>query len=234
MKTLIFGLAMSLGIVASDAKAQLKVEIDGKEYMVSNLIENCTNITGDPAAQAACFNALSMLLEQQSDGQPESTASVAESLEALRDVAQFDTGESGLSIAGLDCNIHVIYYSNYFHISRRNVSSIDLYSAQFDVSKLQFDQIEQVQVGQLPMTRGVMDDGVTAAMRGGSALESTQHNFAAKSARASISDYAIEVAAQLPANENQEFNFVLVHPENSDASGDIWAAFETFATACNS
>ena len=77
-----------------------------------------------------------------------------------------------------------------------------------------------------------MDDGFTAATWGGEALESTQHNFSPKSARTTIDAYADEVVGQLPAREDQAFDFVLVHPQRSDASADIWTAFEAYVAAC--
>ncbi|MEO9515112.1 MAG: hypothetical protein ABJG55_05205 [Paracoccaceae bacterium] len=208
--------------------------IDGKEYPVSVLMNNCQNISDQPEAQIACFNAISQLLEAQNGVQESGETSVPQALEALQDVAQFDNGDTGLSITGSNCQIQIVYYNNYFHISRRNVSTIDVFSAEFDMSKLQYGQVVQNQGGQLPFSQGVLDDGEVAVMHGGAALDSTDYNFASKSARTSISDYAIEVVDQLEAREDQKFQFVLIHPENSDSSADIWSAFEEFSIACRS
>ncbi|MEP3636907.1 MAG: hypothetical protein ABJN14_06530 [Paracoccaceae bacterium] len=234
MKMLIYGLVISFGLLANDAQAQGEptLTIDGKEYPVSVLMNNCQNISDQPEAQIACFNAISQLLEAQNGVQESGETSVPQALEALQNVAQFDNGETGLSITGSNCNIQIVYYNNYFHISRRNVSTIDVFSAEFDVSKLQFDQVVQDQGGQLPFSQGVLDDGEIAAMHGGAALESTEYNFDSKSARTSIGDYAIEVIDQLDVREDQKFQFVLVHPEKSDSSADIWSAFEEFSTVC--
>ena len=220
-------------VSASDAQAEEMVNVDGVEYPLSLLTANCQSMSGDPQAMIACFNDLSALMEGNSDVQ-EDTVSVAQALDDLRAVAQYQNDETGLSILGSDCGVHIVYYGNFFHISRRNVSSIDLVSAQFDASKLQYDQIAGVQGAQMPLSRGLMDVGAAAKMRGGAALESAQHNFPAKSARLSMSEYAAQVVNQLPVTEGQAFNFVLVHPARSQASADIWSAFEVFVNACSS
>lgn len=232
MKLLMCGFAISLSIVASDARAELTLNIDGQDYSLSALMENCQSLAADPAAQIACFSAVSKLVEDQANQGQERVVSVPESLEALRSVAQYQNDETGLVIAGSECRIQVLYYNNYFHISRRNVSSIDLFSAAFDVSQFQYDQMTEVQGAQLPLIKGKMDAGAAAAMRGGVALESSQNNFAPKSSRTSIGEYAIEVADQLAPKEGQEFDFVLVHPDRRQSSAEIWGAFKTFVEAC--
>lgn len=232
MKTLICGLTMSFGILASAVNAVQMVNIGGIDYPLSSLMENCQSITDDPAAQIACFSALSKVMEEQSGEEKEDGVSVPQALDALRAVAQYQDDESGLSITASGCSIQILYFNNYYHLSRRNISSIDLFSVQFDVSKLQYDQITQVQGGSAPLSKGIMDAGATAAMRGGAALESSQQNFAPRSPRMTIDVYASEVVNQLPVTEDQTFEFVLVHPNRSQASADIWSAFEVFVKAC--
>lgn len=232
MKMLMCGFAMSLGVLATNAKADQIINVDGEDYFLSHLTENCQSITGDPAAQIACFSALSRLLEEQSGEVQENGEAVIQALDALRAVSQYQDDDSGLSIVGADCNVHIVYFNNYFHISRRNVSSIDLFSAQFDASKFQYDQIVQAQGGQVPLSKGVMADGTNAAMRGGAALESTLDNFEPRSPGTTLDVYANEVVSQLPAREAAAFDFVLVHPQRSQASADIWSAFEDFVNAC--
>lgn len=232
MKMLMRSFALWLGVLASNAQADQVITVDGKDYFLSFLTANCQSITNDPAAQIACFGAISELLEEQSGGVQESKISVTEALDALRAVAQYQDDESGLSIAGSDCNIHLVYFNNYFHISRRNISTIDLFSAQFDASNLQYDQIVQVQDAQSPVSKGFMAPGVTAVMHGGVALESAQHNFSPRSPRTTLDVYANEVVGELQGIQSQEFDFVLVHPQKSQASADIWSAFATFVDAC--
>lgn len=232
MKMLMCGLAMSLSVLASDVMAEQVLTVDGEDYLLSSLMENCQSITGDPAAQVNCFSVISRLLEEQSAEAQESDVSVIESLDALRAVAQYQDDETGLSIFGAGCNVHIIYFSNYFHISRRNISSIDLFSAQFNASKFQYDRTE-FQGAQEPMSKGFMDPGANAAIRGGVALESTQHNFLPRSPGTTLDVYATEVADQLPATEGEAFDFVIVHPKRSQDSVIIWNAFETFVDACN-
>lgn len=234
MKTLMCGFALSLGMLATGANADQIINVDGEDYFLSHLTANCQSITDDPAAQIACFSAISQLLDEQSVEAPETQVSVTEMLDALRAVAQYQDDETGLSIAGSDCNIHVVYFNNYFHVSRRNISEIDLFSAQFDASKLQFDQTVAVQGGQTPLLRGVMEAGQVAAVRGGEVLESSQNNFEPRSPRVTLDAYANEVVTQLPAREDQTFEFVLVHPKRSQASAEILTAFEAFVSACRS
>jgi hypothetical protein len=233
MKMLMYGFATSLAVLASGANADQVLVVDGEEYLLSALMENCQSITGDPAAQISCFSALSQLMDEQSNGGQADEASVTAALDALRAVAEYQDDDTGLSIGGAGCNIHIVYFNNYFHISRRNISSIDLFSAQFNASKLQYDQTVQVQGSQTPLSKGFMESGANAATRGGIALESTQHNFEPRSPRTTLGVYADEVVGQLPATEVAAFDFVLVHPNKSDASADIWNAFEDFVNTCN-
>ncbi len=232
MKKLTFGLALSLTALAGGATANQVLTIDGQEHTLASLTEKCQSITGDPAAQIACFNALSTFLEQQSGGSQEAVLPVAEALAGLRAVAEYQDEQTGLSIGGSDCTIHLLYFDNYFHISRRNVSTIDLFSAQFNVSDLQFDQTVRAQGGPAPLSRGLMANGAMAAMRGGVELDSSLDNFASKSARTSLAAYAGEVVAQLPARQDSTFDFVLVHPQKNQSSAEIWGAFEALVKSC--
>lgn len=232
MKMLMCGFAMSLGILTSAVQAEQMLTIDGTEYPLSALMLTCQSMINRPEDQIACFSNLTRLLDQQSGTEQKETASVSQALESLRAVAEYQDNESGLSIAGADCKVQIVYFNNYFHISRRNISTIDLFSAQFDASKLQYDKLTAVQGAQAPLTRGLMDAGAIAAMRGGVALESSQHNFAPISPRMTIDDYANEVVGQLPVREDQAVEFVLIHPQRSQTSADIWGAFEAFVKAC--
>lgn len=234
MRILIHSFTLSLGFVASIAQAQETVIVDGAEYKLSALMENCQKITGAPEAQLACFNSLSQLIEKQNSQPQDGGRSVRESLSALRSLAQYQDADSGLSILGTDCRIQILYFNNYYYLSRRNVSSIDLFSAQFDASKLQYDQTSEVRGAQAPLFKGVMENGSSATTHGGIALESKDHNFEPKSARAAMNTYAIEVVDQLPGRQEQTFDFVLVHPNKNGASGNIWTAFEEYVNACKS
>lgn len=227
MKMLICGVALSIGLVTSGASAAIEAELD-----LTTMMENCRTMTGAPEAQIACFNAVSELLKKQAGEAQEETTSIPEALDALRSAAEVETAETGLTITGADCNIHILYFNNYFHISRRNVSTIDLFSAQFDAADLDYDQSANRAGSQPPLSRGVMASG-TAKVSGGVALDSKQNKFDSKSARASIADYAQEVATQLPARDDQSFDFVLVHPDRLQASNDIWTSFEAYVKACN-
>lgn len=233
MKMLMCGFAMSLSVLATDANAQQTVTVDGEIYQLSTLMENCQSITDDPAAQIACFSAISRLMEEQaSGGEQNDGASVVQSFEALQAAAQYQNEESGLTVSASDCTITLTYFSNYFHISRRNISTIDLISAEFDASKLRFDQTVQVQGAQAPLFTGFMDVGANAATRGGFGLDSSLNDFEPRSAGESIDVFANAVVSQLPTTEAQTFDFILVHPERSANSSEIWAAFEEFVTAC--
>lgn len=232
MKMLGCGIAMSLGALVGAASAQQTLIVDGTEFPLSTLMENCQSIVNDPVAQVACFNNITQLIEEQSGAKAASGPSVPEALDALRTAAEYQDADSGLSIAGTDCQIQIVYFNNYFHLSRRNISTIDLFSAEFDASKLQIDQVTDVRGAPAPLAKGVLADGATAATRGGVALDSSQNNFESKSPRTTIDVYANEVVDQLPANENGTFDFVLVHPQKQQSSDEIWGAFETFVKAC--
>ena len=230
MKMLMWGVALSLGALASSAQADQIVTVDGEDYFLSHLMANCQSITDDPEAQIACFGAISQLLEEQSDEVQQSDVSIPEKLEALRTVAQYQDDETGLSIVGADCNVHIVYFNNYFHISRRNISELDLFSASFAASKLSLDQTRQAQA---PFAKGVMETGSNAVIRGGIALDSGRDNFEPRSPRSTLAAYANEVVGQLQPREAQEFDFVLVHPNRSQNSAEIWTAFEAYVDACN-
>jgi hypothetical protein len=232
MKKLVCGFVMSLGILTSEVAADQLLKIDGEDYLLSTLLETCQELSDDPVAQIACVSAVSQLLEEQTSGEQEDHEIVTEALADLRALAQYQDDGSGLSIAGSGCNIHIVYYNNYFHISRRNISEIDLFSAKFDASSFQFDKTVEVPGAQAPLVTGFMAPGAKAEIRGGLVLESSQHNFAPRSPRATIDAYANEVVGQLSAKESQTFDFVLIHPQRSQASAEIWSAFETFVDAC--
>ena len=232
MKSLTYGFAMSLSMLAGGANAEVTLTVDGEEYTLSALMANCQTLANDPAAQIACFSAVSKLVEAQAGGETGNVASVPEALEALQAAAQYQTEETGLFLSGTDCKIQVLYYNNYFHISRRNVSSIDVFSATFDAAQLDYEQVSEIRGAAGPLVGGKMDDGATGVMRGGAALESAQFHFAPTPARASIAEYAVEVANQLDVKESQRVEFVLVHPARAAESDDIWNAFEDFMAAC--
>jgi hypothetical protein len=233
MKTLLCGLAMSLGISAGAVSAEQTLTVDGTDYPLSTLMANCQNITDAPAVQIACFNNLTRLIAEQSGQEQRAAVPISKALDSLRALAQYQDDETGLTIAGSDCTINIVYFNNYFHISRRNISTIDLFSAQFDASKLQYDQIVRDQGGQAPLSKGAMDAGATALMHGGLALESGQHNFSPRSPGTTLGAYASEVVGELPGKEEQTVEFVLVHPKRAQASAEIWSAFEAFVTACH-
>lgn len=233
MKMLTSSLVLSLGVLTSGVAAEVLVNVDGKEYTLTALMENCQSMGDNPAAQIACFNAVSALLEKQNATPPAAVnSSIPEALNALRDAAQYEDGESGLIVQGNECKAEILYYANYFHVSRRNVSTIDLFRTQFDASKIAFDETIQVSAGQSHMSKGAMQSGAVAATIGGGTIDSAQYNLAPKPGRMSIADYAREVANQLPANESGEFNFVLVHPAKQQSSTEIWTAFKAYVDAC--
>ena len=232
MKKLMFSIAAALGLLVSAAHAQQMVMVDGEQYRLSDLMANCQAIVDDPAAQVACFAAISRLMEEQSQSAPEVTVSVTEPLNAFRAVAEYNDAETGLLISGDSCQIRVVYFANYFHISRRNISSIDLFSAEFDLSNIQLDSTTEVPNAQAPLLKVTMAPGATGSMRGGVGLESAQHNFEAKSPRVTLDEYAASVADQLPATEGRTFDFVLFHPNKAQNRTEIWTAFEALADAC--
>ena len=232
MMRALFGAAAALVISTSGAQADYTVTIEGTEYPLADLMVNCGRASGGTETQLKCFNALTQLVQKQSGGAVESDVTVTQALDALRDVAQYRDNTSRLSIAGNDCRVRIMYYDNYFHISRRNVSTIDLFSAQFDASKMQLEQTTQVQGQSLTWSKGLMDLGETAVSQGGPTLASKQSGFSSKSPSASIDEYANSVVGQLPVRQEQTFDFVLVHPKQNGKRAEIWKAFETFVTAC--
>jgi len=234
MKIRVCGLAATIILWGTSLSAQQTLIVDGVERELSDLMAQCQSITNDRVAQVTCFGDVTALLEEQSGGAgpSESTVPVPEALDALKAVAQYEDPDSGLSITGDDCDIQIVYYNNYFHISRRNISTIDLFSAEFDASKFQYDQIVAVNGAQLPLSRSTMDAGETGRARGGVGLDSSQVGFTAKSPRTSLADYAQEVVGQLPVAESQSIDFVLIHPQRSNVHGEIWGAFQTFIAAC--
>ncbi|WP_299732168.1 hypothetical protein [uncultured Tateyamaria sp.] len=233
MKKIMSGFAVSLAIMSSSSSAEVLLTVDGREYTLTALMENCQTLVKDPAKQIACFNAVSTLLEQQtSQAEPETPTDAPAALEALRTVAQYEGDDSGLIIRGTDCNAQILYYANYFHISRRNVSSIDLFSTRFDASKVDHDKISRAAGGQALVSKGAMHSGAIAASIGGQAMDSAQYGIAPKSARMTVADYAVEMAEQLTATESSEFDFVLVHPAKQQSSTQIWNAFDAYLAAC--
>ncbi|MCY4333124.1 MAG: hypothetical protein OXC60_00415 [Litoreibacter sp.] len=232
MKPLFLGLALSLATMAGSATAEVKVMVDGAEVPLSTLMENCKSIKGDPEAQVACFSSLSKMLEEQASGAQDGEATITQNLESLQSLAQYKDEGSGLVIAADGCMLNVTYYDNYFHISRRNVSTIDIISVEFNAAQLQFDQASHAQSSQAPFSKGVMDIGARAKMRGGLELDSNMQNFPSKSARMPMADYVNEVVAQLPDREDQVFDFVMVHPANAGKASEIWSAFSQLVTTC--
>lgn len=233
MKKLIFGLTLALGLSASAAQAGMTVEIDGTEYPLVALMDNCGNASGGDEARLACFSALTKLLKDQNTD-PKVALSITQALEELKAAAQHQDDESGLSIDGNECLVTIVYFNNFFHISRRNVSTIDLFSAKFDASKMQYDQTKQVNGSSMTWSKGLMELGATAVSTGGLALDSKQKGFSPKPANKTLSDYAKSVADELTKKEEQTFDFVLVHPSRKQDSAKIWDAFETFVSACKS
>lgn len=235
MKSVLFGAIFALVGLASTAQAEYTLNVRGTDYPLVALMDNCTAASGGSEAQLKCFNALTKLLKEQSGaggGAAPADLSVAGALDALRQVAQHQDADSGLMILGNDCNIQVLYYNNYFHMSRRNTSAIDLFSAKFDASRLLLEQTTQVQGQNLTWSKGLMEPGTMAKSVGGVGIESSELGFAPKSARASIGEYARTVAEQLPSREDMVFDFVLVHPKRSQLRPEIWAAFGNLVDAC--
>ena len=232
MNTLTGGLTLSLGILAGAAQAQQMLTINGTEYLMSDLMATCQGMTDNPDGQIACFGNVARLLEEQTGQQPQTELSVTQALDALRSAAEYRDAGSGLTITGSDCFVQVLYYNNYFHISRRNISTVDVFSAKFDASNIDIDQVSLNRRGQEPLSTGVLDSGSVAVVQGGMALESAQNGFASRSPGTALQVYASEVIDQLPSRESGSFDFVLVHPQHSDTSDQIWSAFEDFVSAC--
>lgn len=232
MKMLMCSLTTTLGLLAASAAAEQTLNVDGKEYTLSALMSGCQKIANDPAGQIACFSDISRRMELQSAAQKEPVISVPEALQTFQNAAQYLDGETGLVVAGAGCTVQITYFNNYFHLSRRNISSIDLFDAKFDMSKLQYDQTSEVRGAQAPLVKAELEAGADAVVRGGVGLDSAQHNFAPRAPGTSIDGYASEVVAQLPGQPGSAFEFVLVHPQRSQSGGEIWAAFENYAKAC--
>ena len=234
MKKLLRIFAVSLGLVASSAQADQIIIIDGEAYSLSQLAANCQSMA-DAAGQIACFTALSKLVAEQSSSTNEDKAAAIENaLQALKSAASYSDADSGLDISGSSCEIQMTYYGNYFHISRRNISTIDLLSATFDASNLRIDQVIPVQGAQVPVLQGTMANGANAKTQGGLGLDSARDNFVSRPAGATLQDYAHEVVSVLPVRQNQTFNFMLVHPNRDAQRSEIWTAFETFVKTCQS
>lgn len=228
----IFGAILLVGS-ASTAKAA----VDFDQIPLSELMATCSSAESGSQAQLECFTVLSERIKEQGGTQGSSAnadSPIVKSLEALRTVAEYQDAETGLSISGSGCVISVFYYGNHYRISRRNISAIDLFSVQFNASKLQYDQTTQVQSSVLSRVRGVMENGSTATSKGGAALESAVHNFEPMSANTSVGDYAVTVESQLSAQQEQTFEFVLVHPQRAPVTNDIFSAFASFVQACKS
>ena len=224
-----YTLVLLAGLV-SGISAQAAPNVDGKTLSVAEQMELCRN-ESDSMAKLDCFNKLTAALKGEADG-AEAKVSVEQALDGLRSAAEYQGKETGVSIIGSSCFVQVLYYGNYFHISRRNVSTFDLISAKFDASKLQLDQVSDVAGPGIGWSKAVMTDGVKAISIGGLQLDSKKNKFPSKSAGESMSDYARAVAGQLVAREGPEFEFLLVHPDRAADSDKIWDAFETFVSAC--
>lgn len=232
MKKVLFGAVVALVGLTTTAKAEYTVSVRGTDYPLVALMDSCVNANGGSEAQLKCFVALAGLVKQQSGAAPASNMSVSQALDTLRGVAEYQDAESGLRIAGNDCRINILYYNNYYFMSRRNVTSIDLFSAQFDVSQMQYDQTIQAQGASGAYSKGLMQPGSLALFRGGEALESGDNGFESKPASMSVDAYAKTIAQQLSLQEGQGFDFVLVHPKLSQKSTEIWGAFQSLVNAC--
>lgn len=233
MKPFLGGLAIATAILPAQADAQVTLVVNGNEYELTDLIARCQSMDADPAAQISCFNAVSTLLEEQTGSAeiPEALPA-AEALNKLRGLAEYEDSETGLMIRGAECTAQIIYYGNYFHVSRRNVSSLDLFSVQFDASDVAPGGIDKTGGQQAFLSRGTMRPGAVASAIGGVGLSSAQFDFAPRSPRATLAEYAVEVVDQLPPEDSSAFDFVLVHPAKQQASDEIWAAFDTYLAAC--
>lgn len=232
MNKCVRGFALSLGIIASAVHAERMLTVDGTEVPLSELMSTCQGLIDQPDAQFACFSDLTRLMDEQSGQEPVAKVPVPEALDALRSVAQYQDNDSGLTIAGTDCTIQIVYYNNYFHVSRRNISEIDLFSATFDVSQLQYDTISEIRGAKVPLIEGELNTGSVAVTYGGAPLDSAQNNFSPRPPSATLDVYAAQIMTEIPAREGQSFEFVLIHPQRSGASAEIWDAFETFVDAC--
>ena len=231
-KVLMCSAAIGMGAVASVANAEQTISIDGTAYPLSALMASCQGIVDDPARQVACFNDLSQLIAMQAANAAPNGTSVPEALEALRAAAVYQDDDTGLVIDGTGCELRIVYYGNYFHVSRRNISEIDVVAASFDASKVEADRTIAAAAAGSTIVQGAMADGATASASGGTALDSSQHGFPPKSPRLTIAQYAAEVAGLLPRREGPAFAFVLVHPKRAGAQDEILAAFETYLGAC--
>lgn len=234
MKMLMVAVVMTLGIAAGSAQAEQMIRVDGEDYRLSDLTQNCQNITGDPAAQIACFAALSQLIAAQSEAPANNDEAIVAAFGSLQGAAQYQDEETGLIVRGTGCNIEMIYYGNYFHISRRNISQIDLFAVAFDAKQLPLNQIVPVQGSQVPMLRATMPFGVTGQVKGGVALESGGGSFEARAPGMPLADFTGAAVNALPATDSMAFDFVLVHPKRAQSAGEITTAFQEFVTACQS
>lgn len=229
MKKVLFGTALALFGLITAAHAEYMVKVRGADYPISSLMQSCADANGGSDAQLKCFITLTGLVKEQA-GAAQVNLSAADALDALRKVAQHQDADSGLIIDGAECRIQITYYNNYFHMSRRNVSSIDLVTAEFDAAQVQLDQVQRADAG--GVAKGFLQLGGTAVSKGGAALESADLNFPTKPAQASMQDYVQTVSAQLATRQSDSFDFVLVHPKRSQISNDIWKAFDVFVRAC--
>lgn len=232
MKMSFKGFILSLCLVAGSVQAEQMLTVDGEEYPLSELMAVCQNMGDQPAGQLACFSDLTKLMAEQSAAAQEPVVPVPEALNALRAVAQYQDDNTGLLIAGTDCNIQIIYYGNYFHVSRRNISEIDLFSVQFDAANLPIDQVSELSGAQVPMIEATLNAGTTAIMHGAIGLDSARNGFAPRTPGTTLDVYASEVISQLQPREDSKASFVLLHPQRLDASADIQGAFDTFLKAC--
>jgi len=232
MRSLFLGALTGLIVQTGAAQAEYSINVRGTDYPLAALMESCINANGGPEAQLRCFVALTGLVKEQTAAPETTDLSVTEALDGLRAVAEYQDDISGLSISGTDCTITVQYHGDYFYVSRRNVTSIDLLSATFDVSQMQHDQTAFSQGTAVQHARGIMQLGATASTRGGLALESAEHGFMSKTASASVSEYASSIIQNLPERQDRSFDFVLVHPAKIQSSNQIWGAFGALVGAC--
>lgn len=232
MKTLMGVTLLGLASFATEMRAATAFDPNANQS-VQELIDQCSRLEAASDEQLQCFKLLSKAIEEQENNSSDDQAQIVQSsFEALRSVAQHSDDETGLRIFGDACEITVFYYGNFYRVSRRNVSVIDVYYAQFDASKLLLDQVSPVAGASYSRVKGVMENGAAAITAGGAELGSDVFGFAPKAASQSMNEYANLVVKAVPPQQDQTFEFVLVHPKKADAAADVMAAFSEFVQAC--
>lgn len=232
MKTLVQQCLAVVMLWATAAQAEQMIIVDGESYRLSHLTRNCQSITDDPAAQIACFGALSRLLEEQASAPAVNAELIAARLTTLQSAAEHRAEDTGLLIEAADCKLHLTYYGNYFHISRRNISTIDVISVSLDAAALDLTRLAPATAGPVPQMQAAVLPGATAAVRGGFGLDSDIDRFTPRAPQMTLDAYAQSIVAELSPREVTDFDFVLVHPARAAAQAEIITAFRDFAAAC--